>query len=626
MGDVTTGCGWANWGVLGGFTFGQCKQPPQDPSGALHEGSCCVHSGISWSGVDCQDDCPYGYTNEMFDVTSGCGWLNALTWLGGTAIGKCTQRPPIEAMNDAYLTSALMSIVYEKEYEFLYEEFYDTQEWNENNKALRDYGYNLDEDFFEIIEAEDTQTFGENGAHIIYFFAEHGGNNELVIGFPGSRTAHDILVTDLNLALNGDSDTTEFVVDGETFYAGSSVVEHYESTRKDFLDQMDEYLDKSCVSSCVDVIRLVGHSLGGTAAQFGAIDMVKRYGEKYNIWLSTYASPRAFDSSSSDRVHSLLTTNGNRANRYMLYGDIIPWGGKGLKHVGDAYFIEKAALHEKDQNYMPLDTKAIFCCPGCKAIDDPLSGLYIGVGQYISCLRENHSMEDYLYNINLIKNDNRKYLEDEKRVPSRDATRECPFFEESCSDIDTDMTDTQGSQSMTWIPDLASTSIIGDHVNYGDPVPATISFSLGDNVWIIGGMDNGLIKMVKIEITNVNTFNWIGSAYTDSGSCMDQSGFSESCFTDGVDRSASVGGYDVSLVAYAQETKLNIVEENQAGSWGGSCTCPDGSVYQVGDNDDYCGSLACVGGISGECNESDGPWSGRKVTCAGSFRRRSLKY
>ena len=50
------------------------------------------------------------------------------------------------------------------------------------------------------------------------------------------------------------------------------------------------------------------------------------------------------------------------------------------------------------------------------------------------------------------------------------------------------------------------------------------------------------------------------------------------------------------------------------GGWGGSCTCPDGQVYQVGDLDGKCGSLACYGGVSGECLEwSDGPHSHNKV-------------
>mmetsp|Transcript_74536 Transcript_74536/g.241972 ORF Transcript_74536/g.241972 Transcript_74536/m.241972 type:complete len:335 (+) Transcript_74536:596-1600(+) len=56
---------------------------------------------------------------------------------------------------------------------------------------------------------------------------------------------------------------------------------------------------------------------------------------------------------------------------------------------------------------------------------------------------------------------------------------------------------------------------------------------------------------------------------------------------------------------------------NDVGAWGGWCTCPDGQRYNVGDNDDTCGSLACEGGIAGEC-ERQLDWSrhGMKVTCA----------
>ena len=53
------------------------------------------------------------------------------------------------------------------------------------------------------------------------------------------------------------------------------------------------------------------------------------------------------------------------------------------------------------------------------------------------------------------------------------------------------------------------------------------------------------------------------------------------------------------------------------GTHGGSCTCPgSGTQYWVGDNNDNCKSLACVGGTSGKCNEyKDNKWAGRKVTC-----------
>ena len=60
----------------------------------------------------------------------------------------------------------------------------------------------------------------------------------------------------------------------------------------------------------------------------------------------------------------------------------------------------------------------------------------------------------------------------------------------------------------------------------------------------------------------------------------------------------------------------NEYVDAMTGGWGGDCTCPDGQIYQVGDNHDGCGSLACFGGKSGTCNKARGPWSGKKVTCA----------
>eukprot|EP00966_Prymnesium_polylepis_P107059 2479012-Prymnesium_polylepis.1 len=74
----------------------------------------------------------------------------------------------------------------------------------------------------------------------------------------------------------------------------------------------------------------------------------------------------------------------------------------------------------------------------------------------------------------------------------------------------------------------------------------------------------------------------------------------------------------------------NVYEEDvdNVGLWGGECTCPDGTVYLVGDQLDHCGSLAvpfaatrianpCIGGTNGECNEYEtDEWRHRKVTCA----------
>jgi len=55
----------------------------------------------------------------------------------------------------------------------------------------------------------------------------------------------------------------------------------------------------------------------------------------------------------------------------------------------------------------------------------------------------------------------------------------------------------------------------------------------------------------------------------------------------------------------------------RVGGWGGWCTCPDGQRYNVGDNYDGCGSLACEGGSAGECAKVVVPArDGMKVTCA----------
>ena len=48
-----------------------------------------------------------------------------------------------------------------------------------------------------------------------------------------------------------------------------------------------------------------------------------------------------------------------------------------------------------------------------------------------------------------------------------------------------------------------------------------------------------------------------------------------------------------------------IVEYNveNVGTWGGTCTCPDGNSYQVGDNRDACHTLACAGGTISDCTK-----------------------
>ena len=51
----------------------------------------------------------------------------------------------------------------------------------------------------------------------------------------------------------------------------------------------------------------------------------------------------------------------------------------------------------------------------------------------------------------------------------------------------------------------------------------------------------------------------------------------------------------------------NRLTENapNVGTFHGLCTCPDGNEYTVGDNLNQCASLACYGGVAGQCYKSN---------------------
>jgi hypothetical protein len=44
-----------------------------------------------------------------------------------------------------------------------------------------------------------------------------------------------------------------------------------------------------------------------------------------------------------------------------------------------------------------------------------------------------------------------------------------------------------------------------------------------------------------------------------------------------------------------------LKKDENVGGMGGNCTCPNGETYRVGVNKNDCGSMACVGGTTGEC-------------------------
>ena len=59
-------------------------------------------------------------------------------------------------------------------------------------------------------------------------------------------------------------------------------------------------------------------------------------------------------------------------------------------------------------------------------------------------------------------------------------------------------------------------------------------------------------------------------------------------------------------------------EENVYKSEGGTCTCPDGTKYEVQAFGNGCRRLSCKFGQSGPCSQHGSGWKGRgmEVTCA----------
>ena len=86
---------------------------------------------------------------------------------------------------------------------------------------------------------------------------------------------------------------------------------------------------------------------------------------------------------------------------------------------------------------------------------------------------------------------------------------------------------------------------------------ASIAYNLEDNVFIVASPGGRYLKMVKIHVTGVSTFDWIEARlHQDVGNypkkCKIQATFSEDCF-----KGTSIGEtyYNVSLVAKPREKK-----------------------------------------------------------------------
>ena len=82
-----------------------------------------------------------------------------------------------------------------------------------------------------------------------------------------------------------------------------------------------------------------------------------------------------------------------------------------------------------------------------------------------------------------------------------------------------------------------------------NPLEATIAHQISPNIFIVAAVDGPYLKMIKIHVTGITTFEWMEAKYMTPSSdskCRHQQSFSIDCF-DGPAMSAS--HYNVLLLA-----------------------------------------------------------------------------
>jgi FAD/FMN-containing dehydrogenase len=150
--------------------------------------------------------------------------------------------------------------------------------------------------------------------------------------------------------------------------------------------------------------------------------------------------------------------------------------------------------------------------------------------------------------------------------------------------------------------------------------------------WI--GSDTNLVKANQREISIAldeaglqckNFYNYGDRSFP----CAEGSGqaWLEAHFSD-VDRMRTIRESEDPNQLFVSNFKMQKWDTNQysyvgmpeVGGWGGTCTCPNGSVFRVGNTSDACGSLACVGGVAGACSENNAGGEGNQVICDTSIQ------
>jgi len=134
----------------------------------------------------------------------------------------------------------------------------------------------------------------------------------------------------------------------------------------------------------------------------------------------------------------------------------------------------------------------------------------------------------------------------------------------------------------------------------------------------------------KVPVQGANVYNknagkggWGGQCTCADGQVYQVGDNGDSCATlaceGGVRGSCKRhdGPWSGAAATCAPPLENSYIEEADTGGWGGTCTCPDGQTYEVGDHWAACANLACVNGASGTCNRHESPaWAGKGVVCA----------
>ncbi|KAG7354540.1 FAD linked oxidase-like protein [Nitzschia inconspicua] len=141
-----------------------------------------------------------------------------------------------------------------------------------------------------------------------------------------------------------------------------------------------------------------------------------------------------------------------------------------------------------------------------------------------------------------------------------------------------------------------------------------------DTTYVKANLREISINMDNAGLQCKNFYNYADRSFP----CAESSGeaWLEAHFSD-VPRMQSIRAAEDPSLLFTSNFKLQKWDTNQyqyvglpeVGDWGGTCTCPNGSVYWVGDNGDACASLACVGGVSGTCSEANAGGEGYRVVC-----------